>query len=82
MAIEKIKILGEILELLAKQHCRPIWVNLGVNGLDWQCCLDGSSKTALRIFIFSMSILGAKYLAYVKSIATNAPHFWGILFQS
>ena len=37
--------------------------------LDWQCCLDGSSKTAPRIFIFSI-VLGAGYSFYVKSIAT------------
>ena len=27
--------------------------NFEMNGLDWQCCLDGSSKTVPRIFIFS-----------------------------
>ena len=37
--------------------------------LDWQCCLAGSSKTAPKIFIFSI-VLGAEYLSYVKSIAT------------
>ena len=26
-----------------------------VNGLDWQCCLAGSSKTAPGIFIFQLS---------------------------
>ena len=63
MAIEKIKILGSVLELPAK-----------VNGLDWQCCLDGSSKRAPRIFIFSIA-LGAEYLSYVKSIETYARAF-------
>ena len=79
MAIEKIKILGAVLELPAKQHCQlswPIWPNFEVNGLDWQCCLAGSSKTASRIFIFSI-VLGAEYLFYVKSIATYAPTFFG-----
>jgi hypothetical protein len=59
MAIEKkkIKILGAILELPAKQHCQfslfqPIHRENGPNGLNWQCCLDGSSKTAHRILIF------------------------------
>lgn len=28
----------------------PIWPNFEVNGLDWQCCLANSSKTAPRIF--------------------------------
>ena len=45
-----------------------------MNGLDWQCCLAGSSKTAPRIFIFS-NVLSAKYSFYVKSIATYALTF-------
>ena len=44
------------------------------NGLNWQCCLAGSSKTALRIFIFSI-VLGAKYLSYVRSIETHVRIF-------
>ena len=52
----------------------PIWPNFEVNGLDWQCCLAGSSKTAPRIFIFSI-VLGAEYLSYVKSIETHAHAF-------
>ena len=30
----------------------PIWLIFAVNGLDWQCCLAGSSKRAPRILIF------------------------------
>ena len=56
MAIEKIKIMGAVLELPAKQ---PIWPIFEVNGLDWHCCLAGSSKTAPRILIFSIA-MGAK----------------------
>ena len=52
----------------------PIWPNFEVNGLDWQCCLAGSSKTAPRIFIFSI-VLGAENLSYVKSIETHARAF-------
>ena len=68
MAVEKIKILGAALEILAKQHCQfmpfcPIFL---VNGPNWQCYLAGSSK------FFSIA-LGAKYSFYVKSIATYAP---------
>ena len=82
MAIEKIKILGALWELPAKQHCQfwPIKPNFEVNGLDWQCCLAGSSKTAPRIFNFSI-VLGAKYLSYVKSIATYAPTFFGYIIS-
>ena len=66
--MEKIKILGAVLE--------PIWPIFELNGLDWQCCLAGSSKTAPRILIFSI-VLGAKYSFYLKSIATYAPAFLG-----
>ena len=56
--------------------------NFEVNGLDWQCCLAGSSKTAPRIFIFSI-VLGAEYLFYVKFLATDfGPHiFWVYYFS-
>ena len=58
------------------QHCQfgqfgPI---LRENGLDWQCCLAGSSKTAPRIFIF-LIVKGAEYLPYMKSIETHARAF-------
>jgi hypothetical protein len=58
MAIEKIQILGAILELPAKQHCQfsPFGPILGVNELDWQCYLAGSYKTAPRILTFSIAI--------------------------
>ena len=51
---KKIKILGAVLELPAKQHCQssPFTSKIGPNGLNWQCCLAGSSKTAPRILIF------------------------------
>ena len=45
MAIEKIKILWVILELIAKQHCRFgrfVSILRYINGLDWQCCLAGT----------------------------------------
>ena len=57
-----------------------IWPSFEVNGLDWQCCLAGSSKTAPRIFIFSI-VLGAEYLSYVKFIATFAPTFFGYIIS-
>jgi len=68
MAIEKIKILVAILELPAKQHCQfsPVGPVFEVNGLDWQCYLGGSSKTAHRILIFSIA-LGANYSYKVKN---------------
>ena len=45
-----------------------------MNGLDWQCCLAGSSKTAPRFFIFFIA-LGAENLSYVKSIENYARAF-------
>ena len=67
MAIEKIKILGAVLELPAKQHCQfsPFGPIFDVNGLDWQCYLAGSSKAAPRILIFSIAI-GANYSNEMK----------------
>ena len=74
MAIEKIKILGAVLELSAKQHCQfsPIFE---VNGLGWQCYLAGSSKTAPRILIFPIAI-GANYSYEVKNNEIYAPAFF------
>ena len=68
MAIEKIKILGAILELPAKQHCQfgPLGPIFEVKGQDWHCCLAGSSKTALRILI-SLITIGADYSYEVKN---------------
>ena len=80
MAVEKIKILGAVLELPAKQQV-PILQNFLVNGPNWQCCLAGSSKTAPRILIFSTAI-GAKYSFYVKSIATYNPQKIDIIIHS
>ena len=76
MAIEKIKILGAVLELPAKQHCQfsPFGPTFEVNGLDWQCCLASSSQGAPRILIFSIA-MGAEYLSCVKSIETHARTF-------
>ena len=77
MAIEKIKIVGAVLEL----PIQPIWPIFAVNRLNWQCCLAGTSKTDPRILIFSIP-MGADYSFYVKFIATFALTFLGKLFQS
>ena len=68
MAIEKIKILGAVLELPAKQHCQfsPFGPVFEVNGLDWQCYLAASSKTAI----------GADYSYEMKNSAIWAPAFF------
>ena len=77
MVIEKIKILGAVLELPAKKHCQfsPFGPTSEVNGLDWQCCLAGSSKTAPRILIFSIA-KGADYSFEVKNIEIWVPVFF------
>jgi hypothetical protein len=46
-----------------------------INGLDWQCCLAGSSKTAPRILIFSIAI-GADYSFEDKNIEFWVPAFF------
>ena len=73
MAIVKIKILGAVLELPAKHYCQfsPSWDK----GLDWHCCLAGSSKTALRILIFSIAMV-ADYSFDVKNIDISSPAFY------
>ena len=72
MAIEKIKILGAVLELPAKQHCQfsPFGPIFEVNGLDWQ--VAGSSKTASRISI----AIGADYSYEVKNSEIWEPAFF------
>ena len=77
MAIERIKILGAVLELPAKQHCQfsPFGPNFEVNGLDWQCYLAGSSKMAPRILILSIAI-GANYSYLVKNSEICGPAFF------
>ena len=78
MAIEKIKILGAILELPANSALpiQPIYLKIGPNRPNRQCCLAGSSKTDARILICSIA-MGADYSFYVKSIATYDPTFFG-----
>ena len=78
MTIEGIKILGAVLELPAKQQCQSstFTSKIGPKGLNWQCCLAGSSKTAPRILIFS-SAMGADYSIELISIETYAPQFIG-----
>ena len=77
MAIENIEILGTVLELTEL----PIWPNFEVNGLDWLCCLAGNSKTAPKIFIFSI-VLGAECLSYLESIETHARAFFKVIIFS
>ena len=57
-------------------HSPQNWAKLAKS----ECCLAGSSKTAPRILIFSIA-MGAKYLSYVKSIATFALTFFGYLIS-
>ena len=81
MTIEKIMILGAVLELPAKQYgqflpIQPIHLENGPNGLNWQCCLAGSSKTAPRILIFSIA-MGADYSFELIFIETYVPQFIG-----
>ena len=78
VAVEKIKIMGAVFGATSKTALpiQPILPDFLVNGPNWQSCLAGSSKTALRILIFSI-VLGAKYSFYVKAIATYASQCFG-----
>ena len=49
MAIEKIKILGAVLELPAKLHCQFSLFTAKMGQIGSAYCFAGSSKTALRI---------------------------------
>ena len=73
MAIEKIKILGAILELPAKQQCQssPFTSEIGPNGLNWQCYLAGSSKTAPRILTLSPAYTSIWYYKTYPSQNVN-----------
>ena len=77
MTSEKIKILGAVLKLPAKQHCQfsPFGPISEVNGVDWHCCLAGSSKTAPRILIFLIAI-GADYSYELKNSEIWVPAFF------
>ena len=75
MAIEKIKILGAVLELPAKQHSQFGLSTKKMGQMGWisrqQCYLAGSSE-APKILIFSMA-MGADYSFKLISIETYAP---------
>ena len=77
MAIEKIQIPGAVLEIPAKQHCQfsPFGPLYEVNGLEWQCYLAGSSRTAPGILIFSIAI-GVNRSYEMKSSEIYAPAFF------
>jgi hypothetical protein len=54
---------------------QPIYLENGPNGLNWQCCLAGSSKTAASILIFLIA-MGADYSFEVKNIQICVPTFF------
>ena len=51
-----------------------VYLKIGPNWPNQQCCLAGSSKTAPRILIFS-NAMGAKNTFYVKTVETHARAF-------
>ena len=61
MAIEKIKIMGAVLELPAKQHCQVSVFTYNMGQIGSAVQLVHSSKTAPRILILSIA-MGAKHL--------------------
>jgi hypothetical protein len=68
MPIEKIKILGPFWSYQLDSSDNPAhYLKNGPNGLNWQCCLAVSSKTAPRILIFLIGMV-ADYSFDVKNI--------------
>ena len=55
---------------------QPITPIFAINGLDWQCFLVGSSKTAPRILIFFSIAMGADYSFELKNIEIWVPAFF------
>ena len=53
---------------------QPIYLKIGPNWPNWQCCLAGSFKMAPRILIFPIA-MDADYSFYVKTIETHARAF-------
>ena len=78
---KEVKVKGDVLELAAKQPCQfsPFGPIFEMNGLDWQCYLAGSSKTAPRILIFSIA-LGADH-SY-RWYLFRRPHFSSMIIHS
>ena len=76
MAIEKIKILGAVLELPAKQHCQFSLSTKKMGQMGWigSAVWLVAPKTAPRILIFSMA-MDADYTFELISIKTCAPQF-------
>jgi hypothetical protein len=54
---------------------QPIYLKNVPNGLNWHCCLAGSSQTASRILIFSIAMV-ADYSFDMKNIDIWAPAFF------
>ena len=59
---------------------QPIYLENGPNGLNWQCSLAVSSKTAPRILIFSIALC-ADYLFHMTSITTFTLIFFGYIIS-
>ena len=76
-------------QLKKSKSWQPVWSyqinstanpdHLPQNWPNQQCCLAGSYKTAPSILIFSIA-MGADNSFYVKSIATDAPTFFGYVY--
>ena len=77
--LKKIKIVGAVLELPAKQQCQ--FSPFAVNMLNWLCCLTGSSKTAPRILIF-FQCHGCQYFILCEIHCYLCPHIFWIYYFS
>ena len=72
---KKIKILNFRATRWTSLPIPPIHRENGPNGLNWKCCLAGSSKTAPKVLIFSIA-MGADYSFELISIFHWVPQFF------
>ena len=71
----------KILEAVLEPPIQPIYLKIGPDWPNRQCCLAGSSQLAPRILIFSIA-MGADYSFYVKIIETHACAFFKVIIFS
>ena len=81
MAIEKIKILGAVLALPAKQHCKSsLFGHFCGNWAGLVMLFSWKLKKAPRILIFSI-VMGDDYSFDVKNIEIWVPAFISIIIH-
>ena len=60
----------------------PIWPNFEVDGLDWQCCLDGSSKKGSQDFKFQQAHAPSQLIPCKMSNINVVQSCWNLKFKN